>query len=274
MCIIQLKVILLGGVLSIISLAAKADDEWMNLKNCLPGSNAHQQLYATDFKWGYTVDELLHKWHEVYEGPKRLAKRAYWDSNLQKIVLPYDQSRGGHVTISTPFIKGVKTTIEQALALKVIEGVFFPDMGHSHLLIPDQKYEKWNRRFEINQMSQLYEAMFTDQDTLYVYHTAEQLKFLDDKQNVQPDEYSQFRHKTRNIIASHQANSSIRFGQNPDSPANTLNGLSGFKWWGGGFNLSANQEGCFAYQMDGKTYYYDISLYDLSYPEGQGVWRL
>lgn len=251
-----------------------ANVEMMNLKNCLPSTEFDKPLYASDFKWGYSVEELLLKWQDVYTGPKRLAKRAYWDSTLQSVVLPYDQARGGRVKISAHFIKGIAATIEQARALKVIEGVFFPDMGHSHLLIPDHKYEQWNRRFEVKQMSQLYETMFSDQETLYVYHTAEQLKFLDDHKNVQPDEYSRFRHKTRNIIASHQKFKKITFGQNPQSPANTFGGLPGFQWWGGGFNISGNHEGCFAYRDGGQVYYFDLSLYDLSYPPGEAVWRL
>ncbi|MBI5240261.1 MAG: hypothetical protein HY926_07290, partial [Elusimicrobia bacterium] len=47
------------------------------------------------------------------------------------------------------------------------------------------------------------------------------------------------------------------------SDANTVNEVPGYFWRGGGFNFSANRNGCFSYRAKGKTYRFDISLYDL-----------
>jgi hypothetical protein len=49
-----------------------------------------------------------------------------------------------------------------------------------------------------------------------------------------------------------------------------VTGLPGHRDWSAGFNISASQDGCFAYQHKGQTIYFDLSLHDLPYETTNG----
>jgi hypothetical protein len=138
-------------------------------------------------------------------------------------------------------------------------------MGHSHLLIPEDLFRNKFDKILKQSMSRFYEEVLMDDSVIFLYHTAEQLKFLDENNKVLDDPYSKWRFQTRNIAGSADPSRPIAFLQNPNSLANTVNSLNGYRWWGAGFNLSANKEGCFTYRRDGKEFRFDVSLFDLSY---------
>lgn len=237
----------------------------INTENCRSEVATEKPLYASDFKWGYLLNELIEKFEVIYKSPKRLAKRAYWDVDVQKIILPYDIERGGGVELNPAYVAAVISHIEQGFQKKIIDGVFFPDMGHSHLMIPKVKYEKKYKNIPVNQMSRMYELFFKDPEILTLYHTAEQLKMLDENENLLSDERIRFRHHTRNLVGHFDPRKEIFVVQNPESKQNTSNGIPNYEWWGAGFNLSANEKGCFSYLRDGQKFNFDISLFDLDY---------
>ena len=231
---------------------------------CQPEKPDEAHLTANDFRWGYSLPEMLSKMGEIYQTEgKRLPRRLYWDQKKGHYAFPYALSRGGPVRVPLFFIEGVVQTIQSALQAGWVEGVMFPDMGHSHLLIPHALYKKWLGKFQVSELSRQYEAMLSHPEVLFLYHTAEQLRFLDEHQQVLPDPYLQNRWKTRNLIASHKPGVPIQLGQNLKSPANTVGQWPGFDWWGAGFNLSMHQQGCLYFEHKGQKVYFDLSLYDL-----------
>lgn len=230
---------------------------------CQPEKPTDPKIYSSDFGWGMSLEKLVSEFKRFYASPKRLTKRAYWSAEKNALVLPYNESRGGDVVITDRFVRQIAQHIELAYQMKYIDAVFFPDMGHSHILIRKDLWDKKYNLYPINEFNTLYQEMFEDPESRVVYHTAEQLQLIDKNQNVLPDPYIKWRHKTRNLIGSNKGVARLALGQNPKSKNNTLEEVRGYYWWGGGFNLSANENGCFSYQKDGMTYYFDLSLYDL-----------
>lgn len=223
---------------------------------------------SEDFHWGYSLPELIARFKEIYSSQKRLAKRAYWDSKAQVLKLPHYRERGGDVVVPLRLVESVRNHIEAGFEQNVIDGVFFPDMGHSHLLIPTQKYEEIYEPYPVPQLTKFYEKLFADVDLKILYHTAEQLKVRDENGQALPDERLKFRFKTRNLVGFNDGSRKLLFLQNPQSPANTAHDLEGHFYYGAGFNLSANEKGCFRYSKSGKDYFFDISLFDLESQNG------
>lgn len=230
---------------------------------CAPEGPGAARLGFADFKWGYTLPEMLAAFEKTYASDKRLGARAYWNAEKKRYELPYEDSRGGPVVLPPRLIAALTRHIEAAFAADYIDAVFFPDMGHSHLLIPDAVWKKVYDPYPVDKFSRMYEAMFDDPRIEIFYHTAEQLKMLESDKSVINDERVRWRHKTRNIAGLNTPDATLKVLQNPKSDANTVGEVPGYFWWGGGFNFSANKDGCFAYKAGGKTTRYDISLYDL-----------
>lgn len=255
---------ILAVLLLIISPAVWAGNSLSEIaKRCPSPGVSSPVLYSDDFKWGYELVEMLERFSQIYHGEKRLAKRAFVDTAAQKILLPYDAERGGAIVITENFVNTISRHISRAFELKIIDGVFFPDMGHSHLLIPEQAMKQKYDHYPVNNFAQFYRDLFADPQLKILYHTAEQLKMLDEEQKLLPDPQVQWRHHTRNLVGENYPTSEMHYVQSPDSPVNTAHEYPGHQWWGAGFNLSANQNGCFEYRKGQQIFYFDISMYDL-----------
>lgn len=230
---------------------------------CTPEVASDPQLKADDFRWDYALNDFLQKFTEVYESAKRLPLRNYWDPKTQQLMLPYDKSRGSQIALPELFIKSVQRHIEEALRLGYIDGVFFPDMGHSHFLIPEEKYRR-DYNLPNSQMAQLYELFYADPELKIVYHTAEQLKMTDQKSRILNDRKIQWRFFSRNLVGDNRGEGRLELFQNPTHKHNTLGDVPGYYWWGAGFNLSANKNGCLAFRRGTELAYFDLSMYDLT----------
>ncbi len=121
------------------------------------------------------------------------------------------------------------------------------------------KYDK----YPVNQFAKMYTALFADSQLKILYHTAEQLKMLDENKNIIDDSQIKWRHRTRNLLTLNNGNKKITLLQKPSSPANTADSLAGHQWYGAGYNISSNKKGCFSYTKDNQIYRFDISLFDL-----------
>ncbi|MFA5140599.1 MAG: hypothetical protein WC728_15330 [Elusimicrobiota bacterium] len=245
-----------GGVLS------KAE-------RCAPEGEGDPKLYSSDFRWDYTLPEMRQRFEEIYASPKRLGQRAYWNEKAGRYELPNDRG-GGPVALPESYIKAVARHIEAAFEKDVIDGVFFPDMGHSHLLIPQELWDSKYGAYPSERTSQFYTDVFSDPRVMTFYHTAEQLKARDADGTLVADERTRMRYQTRNIAGANTADAELHMYQNPESNANTVRQVPGYSWYGAGFNLSANQNGCFSYTVKGRTFYFDISLKDVEPPPGSG----
>lgn len=246
--------------------AASAEEDFSVL--CPPPSSSEEIIYQSDFHWYYTMPEMMTRFDEMYASPKRLDKRAYWDKTAGGLVMApaYD---GPPVKIGRPLLQALRRHIETALDKGYADAVFFPDMGHSHLLIPDALWKAKYDKYEIKDYSRMYEDMLADPAVQIFYHTAEQLKTLQDKTPIN-DPQLLFRLANRNIAGPIAPDAKLSVLQNPASDANTVNQVPGYTWWGSGFNFSAQKDGCFAYTHKGKTYRFDISLHDLPMKPGTG----
>ena len=82
------------------------------------------------------------------------------------------------------------------------------------------------------------------------------------------DRRVQWRLFSRNLVGDNRGEGRLELRQEPGHRFNTLSGLPGHFWYGAGFNISANKDGCFAADVRGKTLRFDLSLYDLPEPDG------
>lgn len=234
---------------------------------CAPESAADPKIYAPDFKWGYTHPEMVKRFSEMYESGKRLPKRAFWNEAAGRLELPYDAERGGNIVLPESFARSVARHIVSAFRSKYIDGVFFPDMGHSHFLIPQAHWDQNYRERPNSEMSRMFEDLFADPKLEVLYHTAEQLTTRNQDGTLVADERTQFRYRTRNIVGNN-SDYALKVPTNPTHNANTVDDVPGYFWWGGGFNISAVKTGCFAVRVDGRELRFDLSMYDLEYPPG------
>ncbi|OFZ29482.1 MAG: hypothetical protein A2622_07070 [Bdellovibrionales bacterium RIFCSPHIGHO2_01_FULL_40_29] len=253
------------SVLSQVSLAGNLNTLAEISQRCSVQTDKQEILYENDFHWDMSLADVMKAFQSVYLGQKRLDKRAYYDAQSERIKLPYTEYNGGDVVVSMSFIHAIQAHIEQALKHKYADAIIFPDMGHSHYLIPTKKYKEKYSKFPVTNFSQMYSEIFQDPTVKIVYHTAEQLKLSNKDKSLVSDPYLQWRHFTRNLIGDikvpYTANVYYAKDQNY---ANTLGEVPGYFWWGAGFNISANKDGCFKYQYQGKTFYFDMSLFDLT----------
>lgn len=233
---------------------------------CGPPNQNEEFLYSEDFHWNMTMEEIETKFTSIYSSQRRLKGRAYWDNQMGSYILPLDH--GGEiqkVKIGETFISSVSRHIEKALQLSLAKAVIFPDMGHSHLLIPEDYFNREILPLPNSQTDLAYEKMLNSEKTKFLYHTAEQLKMKDAEQSLLSDRFLQWRFYTRNLVGDNFNQGLLDIHSALDSKGNTANErhFPHFRWWGAGFNLSASQNGCFAYQSGDQTFYYDISLEDL-----------
>lgn len=242
-------------------------------KRCGPLSSKETPLYSNEFRWDYDIPGMLLKWTEVYKSSKRLPQRAFWDAKQRVLKLPFDNQRGGDIEISETFVQTIVRHIERAFELKYVDAVFFPDMGHSHLLIPEQIMNEKYHPYPISNMAGMFQEMFKDENVRILYHTAEQLRMVDEDGQVLNDPKIKWRHQTRNIVGENKLETDLQVLQNPQSKANTVENVPGYFWWGGGFNLSSSNKGCFEYKAHGKTLYFDLSMFDLISDPNSGHWN-
>jgi hypothetical protein len=78
------------------------------------------------------------------------------------------------------------------------------------------------------------------------------------------DRHVQWRFFTRNLVGHNKNQGKIELLHNETHSHNTAREYDeGYRYWGAGFYISANKNGCFAYQNNGKTFYFDLSLKSL-----------
>lgn len=250
--------------------AAQAGGGVFDMRRCGPEDPKAKPVYSNDFKWGSSLDDIKTRYEEIYASGKRLGRRASWNPKTGRLELPYDDARGGPVVLPERFARSVISHVEAAFAASYVDALIFPDMGHSHFLIPEALWKSKFDSYPVARFSQLYTAMMSEPKLEVLYHTAEQLKTRQDDGSLVSDARTRFRYETRNIVGGNPGG--LKVLQNPESRANTVSAVKGYFWWGGGFNISASQDGCFAASVGGKTVRFDLSLFDLEPEPGTATW--
>lgn len=245
----------------------------IDMTKCQPERQGEVPVYNSDFKWGMTIEEIINKANEMYSADKRLAKRAYYDEVQKTFVFPEEADKGGNIKIPASFIKSITRHVEKAMERGYVDAVIFPDMGHSHFLVPRKFYDKEIAPLPVSQTNVLYEKIMKNSEVKVLYHTAEQLKSMNEQKKLLEDKQVQWRYYTRNLVGQNTAEPELELvNATAHSEANTAHeqDFPGYAWWGGGFNIHANKNGCFSFKKAGKVYNYDLSLQDLKSPPGSG----
>jgi hypothetical protein len=258
-------------ILSLSSFVAAASDFSMAKSRCQKPDTNEPLVYSSDFKWKTSRNEMKNKYIEIYESGKRLNKRAYY--NGDDFIIPVDVYGRKNVTfkLTERFLRNITDHIEQGLANKYVDFIMFPDMGHSHFFIPEKFYLEELHGYAVNERDRMYEKLYSHQGLRILYHTAEQLRMLDENNQLINDRYTQWRFYTRNLIGFSDGSKRIELLHQELNMANTARDYkSGYKYWGAGFNISASKDGCFPFLNKGKIEYFDISLKDLESKPGSG----
>lgn len=229
----------------------------MEIERCRPESTADLKLYSSDLAWGQPFAGMIERYARIYQSGKRLPKRAYWDSARGGFYLPYHSGGGEPVAIGAEFVGALRTHLEKGLRRKFADAVFFSDLGHSHMLIPLSKIEEY-RRIPADRLHEFYGRAFADTEVRFLYHTAEQLDTSGE------DPHLTWRQFTRNLVGENRFGGEVHVEAGYHEKGHTLRDVDGYAWWSAGFNISASRDGCFPFTLpDGRTQYFDISLYDL-----------
>lgn len=233
---------------------------------CQPDNALDKKLHSGDFRWGYSIEELIHRFQDIYFSEKRLQKRMYWDKEKQSFYLPLTSSWGGPAVTPVKFVESVRRHVEEALRLKYVDGIFFPDMGHSHFYVPIDRWKTITDK-PVSEFNKVYEGFFNEPSLKILYHTAEQLKSLDPDGRPLTDRKTFWRFSSRNLFGDNLQQGHLQILQTDpgtlEYKANTIREVPGYKEWGGGFNISASVKGCYAYVHQDEVRFFDLSLSDL-----------
>lgn len=231
-------------------------------ERCKRPADNESFVYSDDFQADYSLEEMAKAFEQTYRSGKRLKGRAYYDEDLGSMVLPH---HSGLVKIDQAFIQSVTRHVEISLERRYADFIFFPDMGHAHLHIPKKDYDRLK---SVNPMSAMYEGFFAYRDLKMLYHTAEKLTVKPGKHSEGPfpqDPVLLWRYFSRNPVGDNGGGENVFVLFNQDEPLryNTVKFVPGHDEYSAGFDISASKGGCFPYQHQGKTLYFDLSLESL-----------
>ena len=225
-----------------------------------------------DFSWHLSLLELINLSKSLYHSNKSLYNKAYYDSSQKSFMLPVHVALNTtkNIKLSENFILNLISHIETALEKNYADEINYADMGHSHFLIPKNYYKEKVGSTKINKDEE-YHNILKSPKTLFVYHTAEQLNIankLGGRYHLPENDYLKHRYLTRNIIGYN--NGSKQLDVVPMESLTNYNTFeirdirsskyNEYKWYGAGYYMSANYQGCFPFLKNGILYYFDLSL--------------
>jgi hypothetical protein len=260
-------------ILSLLSsLSTLASAEFIRSETCQLPANNEPVVYANDFSWKMTLEDVDNKFKDIYNSGKRLTDRAYLKDGVAVLPYPTSKDKNAVIKLSDRFIISVAKQVEEAFALGYVDALIFPDMGHSHLFIPLKEYEIL-RKTPNNERNLFYEKVFDLEGLKTLYHTSEQVLMVDDNKKLLPGKKLQWRYYTRNLIGSNNMKGQLEIVKNLEHTHNTAHDYKeGYYYYGAGYNISASKDGCFGFKKDGKIMYFDISMKDLPYKSDGNDW--
>ena len=234
-------------------------------RRCAGHGPRGRELYYTDLRWHMTRDEMRQRFDEIYYSGKRLPHHATYDPPTDRFLLPLERgTERGTVPISLEFIRNVVMHVETAMKAEYAEFVFPGDMGHAHLFLTRERWNRIYRRYR-GPLAGLYTMMLADPDMRPLYHTSEQLLMVSPDTGLPMEEaVTRFRYWHRNILASNDGSGRLDIALREPPDYNTVDFVRGRRGYGAGYLLSASHLGCFGY-LDGRGVkrYFDIGLTDL-----------
>ena len=231
---------------------ASAFDIELSRKRCTPPT-PEEAVYVRQSTWNHSSEYIKKLAKQVYHSPGRLANRAYYNPKTQRFHATFHDET---LEISQRLIKSVTSHIETALAMGYADHIIFSDMGHAHILAPKKIYES----IQPSLFKDTLAFFYAHPQTKFLYHTAEQLRMLNDDNKLINDRYLQQRFFTRNLVVDNTGSSEIHLAQSPIHEVyNTVRSWPNHRYMSG-FDISANRNGCFPYyDKNNNLKYFDIS---------------
>lgn len=143
-------------------------------------------------------------------------------------------------------------------------------MGHSHFFIPNKIFAEKYFKIPTSLKHEMYEAFMKDTSIKVLYHTVEQLKMTTGSGSTEKliaDRPLLWRYFSRNLIGDNFGGENLEIHYAGHEEFNTIRDLEGYRYWGGGFYINANKNGCFPYKNKGETFYFDLSFESLPYEQ-------
>lgn len=208
-----------------------------------------------------SIKDLEVEYKKLYESEKRLNGRFYWSD--EKRVYVADRPRGS-VEIPDVFLQSLTSHIETALERGYADFLFYPDMGHAHLLLPKEERTEGSRPSD--------SEVLNSPDLKVLYHTGELLRMRSGSVHngpVSSDPWLAWRYHTRNFIGRNDARQEVAvvFG-GQGGGYNTVRSLEGHLEFSRIY-FSAHKDGCFKAHVKGKTIFFDISLDNFTAPPAE-----
>ncbi len=236
--------------------------EVVRAETCAKPQGDEVIVHRSDFQWNQELSEIKERAERLYKEGKRLDRRAYLRED-GKVVIPHSVPSNGEqeIELTERFLQSIRLHIEKGLELRYVDSITFSDMGHSHFFIPQDFFNQEIAPLPVSQQHIAYQKMLAHEGLKILYHTAEQLKMLEEDRSLVKDRHIQWRYFTRNLVGDNQAQGNMELIHQEDHSYNTARDYkTGYRYWGAGFYLTANKDGCFPFKHKGETYYFDINL--------------
>ena len=235
---------------------------------CAPPQSSDPILYADVFKGQFTEDQMKELYDDVYRSPDRLINRVGFEFDGRFVSRDLKDPKDFTV-FNEEAIKGVIRQVEAVLKHDHARYIFFPDMGHSHFFIPLDYYESQMAGQSLGIKKAQTVAMEAP-GLKILYHVAEKLIMTNEDKTLINDMDVQWRFHTRNPTLDLKGN--VQILKDHSTPgSNTARNLEGYRYYAG-FNISANENGCFPFETpEGEVKYFDLSAWDLPYAQGANV---
>lgn len=225
-------------------------------ERCGPFQASETQVYR-DARIFHSKQELEEQFHRLYESGHRLNARAYYDSSLNELRLPY---RDHSVPLSKSFVNGLIRHIELAHKNSYVDYVYYPDMGHGHLYLPKQE---WERLKQTQDPVKRMERVLQSPHLKALYHTVELLQIKEGdfaSGSLPQDPWKLWRYFSRNLLGDFQADPRLEVVfAGSDQFYNTVRNLEGYVEVTI-FYISSSKDGCLSYGVKDETLHFDVTL--------------
>lgn len=231
-------------------------------KTCTPTSSTEPPL-TRGYRLLQSYDDIAQEAQNTYSSDRRLKGRAYWDSNMNTLVLPY-----GRTTVKLPpkFTDGLGTHLTKSLQNRYVDGIIYSDMGHVHLLLPSDEWKKIKDENSL-QAARLEKAL-TSPNLKALYHTAEMVQLKEGdfaKGSFPQDAWKLWRYFSRNLLASFDEESPLEViwaGAKPIyNTVRTIPEMTEFST----LYFSANHNGCIPFSSAEGISFFDLTADSIPY---------
>ncbi len=165
--------------------------------------------------------------------------RLIYQDGSKKIEIPFD------------LLSALTSHLEKALKLQYAEFIFYPDLGHVHLLLPEKSFVRKNIEDNLKR-----------KDLVFLYHAAELFEFKKNSSLSSPlvdDEWFRWRYYSRNFLGTMDPQQNLQVIYSNNSLYNTVRQVEGYEQVETLY-FNAHQEGCFSYQAKSRRLHFDVSF--------------